>query len=273
MKEDDGSARLRISVVTVVYNEEKNMRRCLDSVRWADEIVVIDQSSTDRTAAISREYTDKVFTVPRKGFADPDWSTAVDKASNDWIFHIDADEVITEGLRDGILRVLSSEPKFGSYYCGVRTYLLGRWIKGSGWYPNRVMRFFKKDRVKLFCGQLHVGIKPVGPSGMLQGEMVHYSYDTLGQYVEKLDRYTTILAQEAYEKGKRVRPTTSCYDFFLLPLRYYIEKLIIKRGFRDGFRGLLIATFTFFTIFLTNAKIWEIQRRADHAGDDDAPHL
>lgn len=257
-------AGIPVSVVMVVRNEVARIRGCLESVRWADEIAVIDQSSTDGTPSICREYTDRIYTVPARGYSEADRAAAIEKASNEWILYIDADEVVTDDLKNEIRGLLSSGPAFASYYILRKNHLLGRWIRGSGWDPNYIMRLFRKGAVDPGSGILHVDIKPLGPSGKLRGAIMHYSYDSIEQYVEKLDRYTTILAEQAYARGKRVKPALFLYDFFLSPVRYYIQKLFVMSGFRDGFRGLLIATFTFFTIFLMNVKIWEMQDRERH---------
>ena len=250
---------MAVSVILIVHNEAGKVRRCLDAVRWADEIVIVDQSSTDETASICRQYTDKVFTVPSKGYCDPDRKFAVSKTSNDWVLYVDADEVVTDKLKEEISALMVSEPPFGSYFVLRKNFLLGKWIRGSGWHPNYIIRLFKKDRV-VFSDKIHVDISPVGRSGYLKGEILHYSYDTIDDYIEKLDRYTTILAQEGFARGKRIKPFTIGADFIITPLAYYFSKLILKGGFRDGLRGLLIATFTFFTIFITNAKIYQMQK-------------
>lgn len=249
----------KLSVILVVYNEADKIRRCLEAVGWADEIVVVDQSSIDETAAICREYTDKVFVVSNKRYCEPDRKTAIAHTKNDWILYIDADEVVTDDLKNEIELLLSSDPPFHSYYLLRRNYLLGKWIRGSGWYPNYVMRLFKRGWVE-FSDTIHVDTISKEKAGYLKNHILHYSYETLNDYVAKLDRYTTVLAKQAYVRGKRIKPLTIYYDFLLAPSYYFLQKFLLKRGFIDGLRGFLIAIFTFYTIFLTNVKVWEIEQ-------------
>jgi glycosyltransferase involved in cell wall biosynthesis len=251
---------MAVSVILVVYNEAKKIARCLESVRWADEIVVIDQSSTDKTVEECRKFTDKVFIVAPKGYCEPDRPVAVSKAMHEWILYVDADEEVTPELRDEIRARLASGPEHDCYYIRRKNLLLGRWIRGSGWDPNYVLRLFKKDGT-VFPETIHADIMPRGSSGHLESYIIHHSYDTIEDYTAKLSRYTTVLARQAYDRGKRIRPVTISADFIFLPSAYLFQKLILKRGFRDGLRGYLIAVFTFFTIFLTSAKVWELQNR------------
>lgn len=253
-----------VSVILITSNEQERIRACLEAVAWADEIVVIDQSSRDATAALARAYTDKVFVVPPKGYCEPDRAVAVSKTTNDWVLYIDADEIITPELRDEIRALLAAEPPCRCYYILRKNYLLGRWIRGSGWHPNYCMRLFRKDAVS-YSDRIHVDIAPRGTCGYLKHGILHYSYDTLADYLEKLNRYTTILARQAYECGKRVSPRTWCADFCIVPFAHFFRKLVLCRGYADGWYGYLIAVFTFFTIFLQNAKITELQGRAEKA--------
>ena len=261
MNKGDSRPGAKLSAILITHNEARNIRRCLESVRWADEIVVIDQSSVDETVSLCNKYTDNVTVVAAKGYCEPDRKTAVEKAANEWLFYIDADEVVSEALKDEIACLLSSDPPCDNYYILRKNYLLGRWIKASGWHPNYVMRLFKKNRVE-FSDTIHVDIKPLGRCGYLKGDILHYSYETLHDYVVKLDRYTTVLAGQAYAKGKRIKPLSGLYDFLLLPAWYFFKKLVLQKGYKDGFRGFLIAAFTFSTIFLMHAKVWEMEARS-----------
>lgn len=258
MGENRQGRQLPLSIILVVRNEAETVRRCLESVKWADEIIVVDQSSTDATVAVCREYTDKVFVHPARGTACADREFAATQASHEWVFGIDADEVMTDVLRDEIRHLLASGPRFSSYYVSRHNYLLGKLIRGSGWYPNDIIRLFRKDGV-IHHSRVHTVIEPTSPSGHLEHPLFHYTYDTLEEYIDEVNRFSTVLARQAYARGKRFGPLAFCSAFLFLPAAYAVQKFIIKRGYRDGFRGVLIAWFTMATVVLTHAKIWELQ--------------
>lgn len=256
--------RARISVITVVRNEERNIRRMLDSVKWADEIVAVDQSSQDRTVEICRGYTDKVFVVEPKGFCEPDREYAASRASGEWILYLDADEVVGEGLRQEIEGLLSGNAKHDCYWVPRRNFFLGKWIRGSGWWPGPVLRLFRKGRVR-FPQQIHGQTTALSSNGVLKNALDHYTCETIDEYFAKVSRYTGILAKEQHGRGARITPANSLFRFFFLPLGRAGQRYFLQAGFRDGVHGLLIAWFTFLTVSLMQYKTWELQRRTEHA--------
>lgn len=251
--------KVKISVIIVIFNEEKRIRRCLDSVRWVDEIVVVDQSSTDNTVAICREYTDKVYTVPNKGFCEPDRPVALSKTSNEWILYLDADESVSGELRQEIELTLAGTPKYDGYYIPRKNTYLGRWVKYSGWYPSYVLRLFKKNRVT-FSEKIHTDVMPAGICGHMKNDLFHYTYESVDEHVTKMIRYTNVLAEQSYVRGERITARNFLWKLFMLPAIYFLQKYVWMQGYRDGTRGLLIGAFTFSTVFTANAKLWEIQK-------------
>jgi len=256
--------REKISAILVTYNEARKIRRCLDSLRWVDEIVVVDQSSDDGTVAICKEYTDKVFVVSNKGFCEPDRITAAQKAQHDWIFYIDADEKISPQLRREIEEILLRKPSSDVFYLPRKNIFAGKWIRGSGWYPGYVPRLFKKGCVE-FPEEIHADIKPRGKIGYLKEPLIHYTCEDVQEYIRKLNRYTGVLARQAYQQGLRITSRNFFNKLFLLPLAYALQKLIFKKGFRDGFLGFFIVFLTFLTVFLMHAKLWEIEKHDSSA--------
>ncbi len=254
------SDKNKISVIIVTYNESKRIRRCLESVKWADEIVVVDQSSLDGTAAICREYTDKVYVVPNKGFCEPDRPVALSKTSNDWVLYLDADEIVSVELRQEI----ESTPAFSSqcecYYVARRNIYIGKWVKHSGWYPSRVLRLFKKDKVT-FSDNIHTDVMPKGICGYLKNDLIHYTYESVDEHVTKMIRYTGVTASQLYAKGERITAGNFFWKLFLLPVIYFFHRYVWLRGYGDGIRGLLIGAFTLAGVFATGAKLWELQNR------------
>lgn len=256
---------VKISVIMVTRNEERKIRRCLESIRWVNEIVIVDQNSDDATAAICREYTDKVYIVENKGYCEPDRPAALSKTSNEWILYLDADEEVTPRLREEIenkVTVTFSDCHlvFNSYYIPRKNIFLGKWIRGSGWSPGYVLRLFKRDSVR-FSTRIHTDLFPVGNCGYLQEQLNHYTCEALEEYLCKLNRYTGILASQAYEKGARITRLNGAIKLFLMPGVYGLKKFILQKGFKDGLYGVLIAFLTKLTIFLMYVKVWEIQRK------------
>jgi len=249
----------RLSVIIITKDEEKKIRRCLDSVKWSDEIVVVDQSSADRTADICREYTDKVFVVSPKGFCEPDRTTALSKTANEWVLYVDADEAVSPELASEIRPLLSGNPGYGCYYIPRKNIFLGRWIKGSGWYPGYVLRLFKKGAVR-FSNDIHGDTIPLEGYGHLKNHLIHYTCEDLKDYIDKSNRYTSVMARQAYDKGERISAKNFIWRMLIVPAVYFFHRLIFKFGWRDGYRGVLIGCLTFRAVFLKNIKLWRMQR-------------
>jgi glycosyltransferase involved in cell wall biosynthesis len=250
----------KLSAILVTKNEEKKIRRCLESIRWVDEIVVVDQSSSDNTVAICKEYTDKVFVVSPNGFCEPDRPTALAHTTCEWVLYLDADEEVSPALKEEITGLLSGAPEYSSYYIPRKNIFLGKWIKGSGWYPGYVLRLFRKDTVS-FSGRIHTDLSPVGSFGYLKNHLEHYTCEDLEEYLRKTNRYTGILAEQEYQKGSRITRLNVIFKLVFFPCAYGARKFFLQKGFIDAAHGLLIAYLTALTIFLMNVKIWEIQRR------------
>ncbi|MBL7196674.1 MAG: glycosyltransferase family 2 protein [Candidatus Omnitrophica bacterium] len=249
----------KLSVIIITRNEENNIRDCLELVKWADEIVLIDQTSTDKTLEIARRYTDKIFITENKGSCDPDRMFAISKTSNEWILYIDADERISDDLRNEIISLLgSSEDKFDAYYMPRKTFFLGKWIKGCGWYGS-LIRLFKKGKV-VFSGKIHQDGQPLGSAGYLKGHILHYSYRDLTEYFEKFNRYTSIMAEEEYKKGLRVGKSNFLPLFLIRPAYVMLRKYFWQKGFKEGFAGFFISFSAALGIFVSYAKVWEKQR-------------
>ena len=251
--------KLPVSVMMVVRNEAARISRCLGSVGWADEIVIIDQSSDDNTVELCRRYTDKVFTVAAKGYCEPDRLLALSKAVNEWVLYLDADEVVSDALRQRIAALLGGRPQFDRYYIARKNIFLGRWIKGSGWSPGYVLRFFKKSGVA-FSERIHTDVIALGPCGYISEPIEHYTCEDLEEYLAKANRYSSILARQAYAAGARVRGMNVPLKAGIEPVAMAARKYFLQCGFRDGWQGAVIACLTALTIFMRNVKVWEMGR-------------
>jgi glycosyltransferase involved in cell wall biosynthesis len=248
--------REKISVTVITHNEEENIRDCLESVKWADEIIVVDSGSTDRTVEICSEYTDKIFFNLWTGMKEQK-QCAVEKASNIWIFSIDADERATEAIKQFILQELKN-PSCDGYRFPRQNYFLGEWLKHGGWYPDHVLRLFRKDRGHF--GGINPHDKVVMKSGgvkTVQIPLVHHTYKSISQYLTKQNMYSSISAKELFYSGRKVTPC-------IIPLKAvwkFIETYCIKKGFMDGCRGFIVAMGATYSMFWKYIQLWELCRK------------
>jgi glycosyltransferase involved in cell wall biosynthesis len=250
-----------ISVVIATKNEERNIRDCLESVKWADEIIIVDDASRDKTVEICREYTDKIFINDAKGDFHRNKNLGLEKANRDWILSLDADERITEKLSEEIQVAVQDEEKVG-YYLNRKNYFLGKWIRGCGWYPDYIIRLFRKGTTRwpLLAEDFHgtPKIKEKRKTGYLKNEFIHYSYFSIGQYIEKFNLYTSALAKQEYHRQAKIN-LFICFLF--KPSLLFFRKYFLMAGYRDGFRGFFISVASALTIFMTFAKLWEMYRK------------
>ena len=246
----------RLSVTIIAHNEEGNIRECLESVKWADEIVVVDAGSKDKTVEISREYTDKVFINPWPGHYQQK-NFAIDKTSHLWIFSIDADERVTPELRKEIERVLTNS-FFDGYLFPRKNFFLGKWMRHGGWYPDCVLRLFRKDKGRF--GGINPHDKVIiegGRVGVIDIPIIHLTYKNFSQYITKQHMYTTISAEEIVKRRGKIKVgQLALIGKFLTK---FLELYLWKRGFLDGLHGLIAAIAASYFALIKYAKIWEKQ--------------
>ncbi|KPK77885.1 MAG: hypothetical protein AMJ89_01635 [candidate division Zixibacteria bacterium SM23_73] len=243
----------KISTIVITRNEEKNIRRCLSSIDWVDEIVVVDSGSRDDTKKIASEFTKRIFDIKWEGFGKTK-SFAKDKASHQWILSVDADEVVTQDLKDEIQKITKSEDSLDGYYIPRKSNFLGKWIKHGGWYPDYVLRLFKKDNAKFNHSMVHEKVEVNGEIGYLKNALLHYTDPTFDHYLEKLNRYTSLGAEELYRKGKR----TKLFDIILRPWAVFFKMYFVKKGFLDGVSGFILAVSSGFHVFSKYVKLWHL---------------
>ena len=247
----------KLSVVLITRNEEKNVRAALESARFADEIVVVDSYSDDATVRISREYTDRVYQEDWRGFS-AQKSYAVSLAENDWVFVLDADERITEGLAREIRELVDRGPDKDGYLCPRRNHFMGREIKYGGWYPDYSLRLFDKSKAGFGDRAVHEAVElKKGEPGRLKNPMLHYTYSGVSDYLTRMERYSALAAGELKKAGKK--PTV--LDLSLRPAFTFLKMYIIKQGFRDGIHGLVLAGLYSCYTFAKYAKLWEAQKK------------
>jgi (heptosyl)LPS beta-1,4-glucosyltransferase len=244
--------KTQISVIVIAKNEAHNIEACLESVSFADDIVVVDAESTDSTVRKARKYATSVYVKPWQGFAFAK-QFAVQQTKNSWILWLDADERVMPELADEIKKIISNNPKQAAFTVARRAYFLNKWIRHSGWYPGRVARLFHKDRAEFNDAAVHEGLNIHGSIGELRSDLYHFTDPNIYHYFSKFNRYTTLAADELAKKEKKFNLT----DVIIRPWWQFVKMYFIRCGFLDGIHGLLLALFSSAYVFTKYAKLWE----------------
>jgi glycosyltransferase involved in cell wall biosynthesis len=239
-----------LSVVIITKDEEENIRRCLDSVRWADEIIVVDTGSTDSTKEIAEESGASVYKTQWQGFGQAK-AFAVEKTSGDWVLSVDADEEITVQLAKEIREAIETEDGTAGFIIPRKTNFLGRWINHSRWSPDYVLRLFRRRKGRFSSSLVHEEILVEGRTARLRNHILHRSYPNAGTYFDKLERYSTLGAEEMYKKGKK----SSALDKLLKPAAAFYRHYIFGAGFLDGLEGFLIAILSAYGVITKYRKL------------------
>lgn len=251
--------RQTLSVVIITLNEEANLRRTLESVRWADEIMIVDSGSTDGTVEIARSYSAKVFIEEWKGFAKQK-NSALEKASCDWVLSLDADEEVEAALADEIQKALSADPGVAGFWVPRKNYFLGRWMRHGGFYPDRKLRLFRRGAGSFEERLVHedVRLEGQGPTARLKDHLLHRAYPTLESYIEHMNRYSSLGAQMVEAKTRRAR--FSLLDILVRPQLTFFYNYILRLGFLDGREGLLLHFNHSVYVQWKYAKAWQLAR-------------
>jgi glycosyltransferase involved in cell wall biosynthesis len=248
---------MKISATIITFNEEHNIARAIKSLRFADEIVVVDSESTDRTVEIARELTDRVFVRPWPGYS-AQKNFAAEQAANDWIFSIDADEEISEPLLREIERLKQGPDRGAAGFRMARlTFYLGRWIRHSGWYPDYKLRLYDRRRGRWEGEYVHEELVVEGSTEILNGDILHYTVRDAAEHHSRLQRYTSLAAQQDHARGKQASIALIIFS----PAAAFIRSYLLKLGFLDGVQGLIIARFAAHYAFLKTLKLWEYGRK------------
>lgn len=245
---------MKISATVVCGNEEANIAACLESVRWCDELVVVDSLSSDRTAEIARGYTERVIQRPWAGYV-AQKQFALEQAAGDWVLSLDADERCTPELRDAIRAALPEADARGLAGFEVRRHVfyLGRWIDHGGWYPDWKLRVVRRGRARWIGVDPHDRLEADGPVSRLHADLVHHTYRDFAEHLRTVDRFATVVADEWLKEGRRF----SLLDAVLHPPAKFLECYVWKRGFLDGWPGFVIAATSAFYVFAKQVKLRE----------------
>lgn len=255
---------MKISATIITFNEEPNIKAACESVAWADEVVVVDSNSTDQTREIAEACGARVITNAWAGFG-AQKQFAVERAQHEWIFSLDADERVSEELRDSIqsLRNRKDAELADGYEIARRTYYQQRWIRGGGWYPDRQLRLFRKSKGRWKQRHVHesVAMETGARVERLKGDLLHYTMQNAAHHHRMIgERYAPLAALQMFEEGRR----TSVLGVASAGPAAFIRSLILKGGLRDGFAGFTIASFAAHHAFLKHLMLWEKQRNTNH---------
>lgn len=243
----------KISVIIITKNEEINIEDCLRSVQWADEIIIVDSGSNDKTIEIARIYTNKIFLREWEGYSKQK-QYALSLAENEWVLSLDADERISPELQDEIKKGLDT--KFNGFKISRKNYFLGKHITGCGWDNDFQLRLFKKSKTEITNSLVHEAFVVAGRIGQLKNRIIHYTYRTLKDAILKMNNYSTLEAKQKY-KHKKVTPV----DFIIHPASAFFQYFIIRKGYKDGKYGLMVSLLHAMTNMQIYMKIWELNNR------------
>jgi glycosyltransferase involved in cell wall biosynthesis len=245
--------KLPLSLVVITMNEEANIERCLNSVPFASDVVVVDSFSTDRTVEIAKKLGAEVHSEKWRGYG-PQKSFAVNRAKFDWVISLDADEALSPQLQQEILTKFETFREEVGYEVPRLSWHLGRWILHGGWYPDYQLRVFHRLHSNWTDAALHEKVE-VKTKVRLEHPILHWVFDSLSDQVQTNDRYSTLGAEKLQSTGKKF----SLAKLIFKPWSKFIECYFIKLGFLDGLPGLVIAVGAGYSIFLRHAKLWELQ--------------
>lgn len=249
--------RQRLSIVITTYNNESKITATLEAAKWADEIIIVDGHSTDKTVEICKKYTDKVYLQPNH----PNWNInknfGFDKAEGNWILNLDSDEIITSGLKDEILQILTSESGLAYFCIPRREHFFGKWIK-SIWGPESLqIKLFRKGTARYECKNPHESMLTKGRKGIVKAHIMHNSYISLKEFLSRTDADTSEEARSLKREGFQLR----WWHFISKPGRYVYYALIKQKGYRNGLKEIAtIMLWCGYHQFLTLAKLWKIKR-------------
>ena len=246
---------MKLTVTVITRNEAANIEGALESVKWADEIVVVDSHSADETVTLAERYAARIVVHDWEGYsAQRNYAAAI--AANDWILAIDADERVPPALAAEIQEIMRTGTNVSGFRMPRVSHYLGRWIRGTDWYPDYQLRLYDR-RVGRFNGKrVHESVElTTGRPSTLRNDLQHYPYRDISDHVISIDHYTTLAAEEWFSEGRRTNPI----EVMVHPPAAFLRNYIVRRGFRDGTAGFLISSLNSYYVFLKILKLWELQ--------------
>ena len=256
---------MKLTVTVITRDEAAHIGAALQSVSWADEIIVVDSQSTDDTVAIARSLATRVEVREWPGYS-AQKNYAASLASNDWILSLDADERVTPELATEIKALFDKGPAECGYRIPRVTWYLGRWIRSTDWYPDYQLRLYDRRTARWNGRRVHESVDADRPPGRLRHELQHYAYRDISHHLATIDKYTTLAAEQWLSEGRR----TSWFGMLFHPRFAFLRNYILRRGFRDGDAGLLISQLNSYYVFLKLAKLWELNQQSPNLNPQSA---
>ncbi|MEK7865427.1 MAG: glycosyltransferase family 2 protein [Planctomycetota bacterium] len=250
-----------LTACILTFNEERNLPDCLASVSWADEILVVDSHSKDRTVEIATTAGARVVQRAWEGMNNQR-AFAIQEAKHDWVLCLDADERVSKELREEVASAVARQDGVAGYEVSRHTWYLGRWIDHGGWYPDLKLRLFRREKARTVGTDPHDRIEVDGPVGRLNGELHHYTYRNFSQQIGTIDRFSETASRELFDGGERFR----VWKLLLRPPLKFLECWVWKLGLLDGLPGLVIAVASAFNVFSRYVKLWEKERGLSEGG-------
>lgn len=246
-----------VSAVLMTKNEAHRIKNALNSVKWADEIVVVDDESTDATVDICKSYGAKVIVNKCEDNHDRQWNIGIDNATSDWVLHIDADEEVPSSLRSAIEKTLTNSNGFSGFRIMRRNYFLGHFMRYGGWY-HPVLSLFRRDATRCIGKGIHVNIEVKGKIGFINEDIIHRPFESISQFIIRHDKYTTKEAQVMLEEQGVLPEKIVRRNLKIRPLKIFWKAYVKKQGFREGYYGLIFSVLYAWVDFLRWAKYWEL---------------
>ncbi len=248
---------MKITATIITLNEQSHIERCLESLKdLADEVIVVDSGSHDRTLEIAQRYGARTFVRDWTNYSDQK-NHAAALASHDWILSLDADEALSPELLLALLDVKQGQPDFSAFEFSRKALYLSRWIEHCGWYPDIKPRLYRRDRAGWQGAWVHESLRIEGRVQRLNGDLLHYTCESISEHLRSIDRYTTLAAQELYSRGTKSGVFRSSFS----AASAFFKTYWIRQGFRDGTQGFLIACFASYYNLTKYAKLWELERQ------------
>jgi glycosyltransferase involved in cell wall biosynthesis len=244
-----------ISAVIITFNEEENIQDAIRSVSWADEVVVVDCGSADRTVEIAKTAGAKTYKKEWKGYiAQKNWANG--KAVKEWILSLDADERVTPELKMEILHIMETGTEMDGYYIPRRARFLGRYIRHCHWYPDYQLRLFRKNKSVWTGGLVHERVEVEGKIGRLNNDLIHFTYKDIADQTEKLNRYSSLWALDAFKAGRK----TGILNIIMSPAATFMNIYFFRLGILDGFPGFVISRNLAYYSFQKKIKLYQLYR-------------
>jgi len=255
-----------LSVCILVLNEATHIKKCLKSISgWASEIIVtIDDLTSDETEKIVRHFTKKVYKIPHKDNFHINKQFTIKKATKPWVFWLDGDEEVSDNLKSEIEKEINRKTSdHNGYFLPRKNIIFGKWIKDAGWSPDHQLRLFKNDKLRFPCKRVHEHPVLKGSAGYLKEPLIHYNYQRVSQFIEKMNRYTSV---DAVEFVKRFSPPYWKH-FIHRPIDEFIKRFLVWRGYKDGLHGLVLSLLQAAYELVVVAKAWEMRKFVEEEPD------